>query len=235
MSRGRRIFLVIGIILALAAAGLIVFCVAMFWANSTYTNNEGYHVTETLSFEEDSYAVAVNRGDIHLTAAWLWDWGNLVDFKIEASNIDTDKPIFIGFAGKDDFVAYFNGVPYKYITDLSIRPCEVESVSIPGNSRPVIPPASIDDKPPYEKFWEASINGAGIQTLECELEAEDYVLVLMNADGSAGVDMTVEVGAKASLILGTAVAFLVAAIVTVILAAVMFNYAARGLPYSKSK
>jgi len=212
----------------------MVFCVAMFWANSANTNSESYHTTDTIRFEEDSYAITVDRSDIHLTAAWLWNWSNFIDFKVEATSNDPSKPVFIGFAQEEDFTAYFNNVAYKDITDFSIRPYNVEVDVITGDSIPVMPPGSIDDKPPYEEFWEFSASGTGTQVMECELEAEDYVLVLMNADGSAGVDMNITMGAQAPLILGTAVAFLVAGIVTIILAGVMFNYAARGLPYSKN-
>ena len=236
MGLSRSIFLGLGVVLLLAAVGLLVFSIAMFSASSAGTDSNGFTTTETLKLQEESHAIVVERGDIHLRAAWVWDWGNLVDFRVEASSNDPSKQLFIGFTELDNFEAYFDDVEHDQITDFSIRPQELEFTNVSGNKEPwPAAPASIDNKPPYEEFWANSTSGAGTQILEVELEAEDYVLVLMNDDGTAGVDLDLKIGVKAPLIFGTAIAFLVAGIVSIVLVFVLFNYGIRGLPYSNIK
>lgn len=45
-------------------------------------------------------------------------------------------------------------------------------------------------------FWEASASGSGTQMLQWIPEDNGYMIVVMNADGSQGVDVAVQIGAK---------------------------------------
>ena len=236
MSRSRHIFLVLGVTLLILATGLIVLSVALFWSHWADADSHGYQSSQLIHIDKAPYAITIERGDVHLRSAWIWDWSNLVSFKIEASNADNSRPVFIGVAENSASAAYLDNIEHDRITDFRIRPFKIEFEHIPGNSEPVAPRTIPNTQtPPYEEFWTDSAYGTGSQTLEIELEAEDYTFVLMNDDGGAGIDMEVTIGAKVPLILGTAVAFLVAGIVATILAAGMFVYARRGLFPSEKK
>ena len=50
--------------------------------------------------------------------------------------------------------------------------------------------------PGRERFWSASARGTGDQTLEWDLRDGDWSVVVMNADGSPGVDVELDAGAK---------------------------------------
>jgi hypothetical protein len=207
----------------------------LFWANGADTESGGFHSTDYINMESDSHAITISRADIHFKSAWIWDWSNLLTFRIEAVNEDASKRIFIGVAKESDLESYLEEVGHTQITDFSVRPYEVDSVNITGISEPMAP-ISIPNtnRPPYEEFWTESAHGPGPQDLEFELEAEDFVITLMNDDGSAGIDLNLKLGTKEPLILGTAVAFLVAGIVALMLAVVMFRFARYGLiPKSK--
>ena len=50
--------------------------------------------------------------------------------------------------------------------------------------------------PADQDFWAASAHGAGTQTVAWDLEDGDWSIVVMNADGSRGVDTDISAAAK---------------------------------------
>jgi len=220
----------LGLILLILTFGLTVVSASLFWSHWADADGNGYQSSEVIHIHKDSYAIIIERDDIHRKSAWIWDWGNLISFKIEAINHDPSRPIFIGVAPQADVEVYIDDVEYNQITDFRIRPYKIEFVDIHGNSEPLAPRSFPNTHTATdEEFWAGSVYGTGSQILKIELEAEDYTFIIMNDDGAAGIDMDIKVGAKAPLILGTAVAFMVAAIMATTLTVAMFVYARRGL------
>ena len=74
------------------------------------------------------------------------------------------------------------------MTDVDFSPFRVDYDRERGKGRPAAP-ASQD-------FWAASAQGNETQTLTWDIADGDWSLVVMNADGSAGVDARVSAGAK---------------------------------------
>jgi len=224
MSAGRIILLVFGALILLGSVGLLLGGGALLWANSALTDSEGFITTRTVQLDQDSYAIVTEPADIDLGAAWLWNWSNLVTFKVEGSNDDPSKQIFMGVAEESDLNAYLNDVDYDEITEFSINPYRLAYTNHQGDSEPAAPTS--------ETFWSASVYGAGTQTLEWELETGSYSLVLMNDDGSAGVDLSVVFGVKVPLVFGIGVGFLVGGMVGLIIGILMVFFAVRRSPIS---
>ena len=219
MSAGKIVLLVFGVIILLVSFGLMASGGALIWADNTLKDSEGFYTTETVQLERDSYAIVTPSADIDLRTAWLWDWDDLATFKIEGSNNDSAKQIFIGVAEESDVKAYLSGVEYDEITQFDIYPYRVDYRNHTGTSEPAVPTS--------ETFWTASTHGAGTQTLEWELETGNYVLVLMNTDGSAGVDLRTVVGAKVPLIFGLSLGFVIGGIVVLVIGGLMVYFAVR--------
>ncbi|GAG67549.1 unnamed protein product, partial [marine sediment metagenome] len=79
-----------------------------------------------------------------------------------------------------------------------------------------------------QTFWTASAHGAGTQTLEWGIEPGSYSFVLMNDDGSRGLNLSTLVGVKVPPILwGVSVGLLVGGIVVLVIAALMIYLAVR--------
>ena len=213
MSAGKIVLLVLGLIILLVSVGLLFTGGAIIWADIAIKDSEGFYTTKTIQLEKDSHAIITEPAGIDLEAAWIWDWSNLVTFKVGGSNDNSSKQIFIGIAQESDLNDYLSDVEYDEITKFSIYPYNVEYTNHPGDSEPGAPTS--------QTFWIASAHGDGTQTLEWELEAGTYSLVLMNADGSADVDLSVVVGAKVPLIFGVGVGLLVGGIVALLLGALM--------------
>ena len=219
MSAGKIVLLVFGVIILLVSFGLMAGGGALIWADNTLKDSEGFYTTETVQLERDSYAIVTPSADIDLRAAWLWDWDDLATFKIKGSNNDSAKQIFIGVAEESDVKAYLSGVEYDEITQFDIYPYRVDYRNHTGTSEPAVPTS--------ETFWTALTHGAGTQTLEWELETGNYVLVLMNTDGSAGVDLSTVVGAKVPMLFGVGVGLLAGGVVALIIGSLMVYFSVR--------
>jgi hypothetical protein len=96
--------------------------------------------------------------------------------------------VFVGIARTDDLSAYLADVSHTVVTDLDYEPFEASYSAKAGERSPA--------KPGGERIWAASTQGAGPQTLTWEAEDGDWSIVVMNADGSTGVEADISAGAK---------------------------------------
>jgi hypothetical protein len=85
---------------------------------------------------------------------------------------------------------YLASVPADVVTDFELDPFELTREPREGSRQPA-PPA---DQP----IWVASGTGPASPTLRWKVRDGDYRLVVMNADGSRGVDAEGEVALTAS-------------------------------------
>jgi hypothetical protein len=71
-------------------------------------------------------------------------------------------------------------------------------------------PKSAATEPTAQMFWGAADSGTGPRTLTWEVSSGDWAIVIMNTDGSAGVEADVSAGAALPIIRTVAVISLVA-------------------------
>ena len=70
-------------------------------------------------------------------------------------------------------------------------------------------------------IWVASAHGSGAQTLEWDLQSGQWSVVVMNADGSAGVSVDASAGARASWVLPVGIGLLAGGLLVVAIGGVM--------------
>ena len=219
MSGGRIVLLVFGIIALVVAVGLLILGGLAVWLDTARTDSEGFVTTGTIHLDRDSHAIVTEPVEMELRG-WWWDWNDFATIKLEGStDAPSSKQIFIGIAEDSDVKAYLNNVEYDEIDRWRIWPHKVEYDNHPGSAVPVAPAT--------QAFWTVSAHGAGTQTLEWELEEGTYMLVLMNDDGSAGVDLSIELGAKVSWLIWVGVGLLVGGAVATIGGSLMIYFAVR--------
>jgi hypothetical protein len=73
----------------------------------------------------------------------------------------------------------------------------------------------------------ASISGSGRQELDWKVRAGSYRFVVMNADGSQGVDVEAQFGLKIPYAMQIAIGLIVAGVLVLILGVVIIALAAR--------
>lgn len=228
MSGGKIVLLIFGIIVLLISLVLFLPGGALIWAERALRDNEGFYTSKTVEFKRDSYAILTESANIDLgEEEWEWlpwvrSWGpsDFLTLKIEGSSSDSSKQIFIGVAETSDLEGYLAGVEYDEIADFKFRRLEPKYRNHPGTSVPLAPTS--------QAFWIASAYGAGTQTLEWAIESGTYSFLLMNEDGSRGLDLEALIGIAVPSLLGwIGVGLLIGGLVVLLLAVVMIYLALR--------
>ena len=227
MSGGKIVLLVFGIIVLLASVVLLVPGGGLMWAERALRDSEGFYTTKAIELEKDSYAIVTKPANIDLGGDWewlfwagCWDPSHFLTLKIEGSSNDPSKRIFIGVAEVSDLQAYLTDVEYDEVTDFGIRGPRLGYTNHPGTSDP--------QAPTTQTFWTASAHGGGTQSLEWGVEEGTYSLVLMNDDGSRGLDLNALVGVKVPpVVWGISVGLLIVGIVLLGIAILMIYLAVR--------
>lgn len=213
MSVWKILLLIFGVLVVVVGVGLAAAGGGALWANGALTDDEGYITTKTIRIDKDSHAIVSAPTDIEVGSWGVWDWGDLATFKIEGSNDDSSKNIFMGVAEESDLEDYFSDVNYDEVIELEIDPDRLEYRNRPGTSEPAAPTT--------QEFWLESVHGPETQILKWELQPGAWSLVLMNGDGSAGVDASVVLGVKIPWLFGVGVGLLLGGIVALLLGAFM--------------
>jgi hypothetical protein len=185
---GKSIALVVtGALASLLAAGILSIGALALWGDSQ-KDSDGYLSTDTHRFEAGTRALATENLDVDLgDADSIADSNDLGKVRVQVESRE-DKPVFVGIARTSDVEDYLAGVSHSTLTDVSTSPFEADYDDHAGDRRPVAPADSL--------IWAASEHGSGKQTLNWEIDDGDWSVVVMNADGSAGVDADVSTGAN---------------------------------------
>jgi len=193
MSAGRIVALVLGIVfLWLPGLGLLVGGGVLLWADLG-NRTDGYVFSESDGFSTQGYALSSERIDLATDADWLPLSAALGSARAEVTSADGGD-IFLGIAPLAEGSAYLDGMEHSVIDDLGTG--AIDEVPVPGGS-PSGPPGEQD-------FWAAEASGPGTQRLDWEPAEGDWLFVVMNADGSAGVAIDARIGATVPALGGLA-------------------------------
>ena len=188
MNKGSRIALIVtGAIASLLATALVAGGALALWGDSQ-KDDDGYLKTDTHRFESGGRALATANLDVDLgDADWLAGTNDLGKVKVTAESRD-GKPVFVGIARTSDVEDYLAGVPYTTVNDVEVSPFDADYTRHGGQRHPV--------SPEHAGIWLASSYGDGTRSIDWEIDDGDYSVVVMNADGSLGVDADVSAGAN---------------------------------------
>jgi hypothetical protein len=188
MNKGSRIALAItGAIASLIAVALVAGGGLALWGDSL-KDDDGYLRTDTERFTADTRALATDNLDVDLgDADFLADSDDLGKITVSAESRD-GKPVFVGIARTSDVERYLGGVPHTTVNDIDTTPFRADYERHSGHRHPV--------SPEHAGIWLASSQGDDKQSIDWEVDDGDYSVVVMNADGSLGVDADVSAGAN---------------------------------------
>jgi hypothetical protein len=190
MTNTARITLIItGAVTALIATALVIGgSLALY--GEIEKDDDGYLTSDTHRFSGDTRALATGNLDLDLGEGdWVVSPDNLGKVRLEAESRD-GKELFVGIARTSDVERYLGGVPHTTVDDVEAGPFESldpEYTRHPGNGHPA--------SPEHADIWVASNQGRGQQTVDWEVEDGEWSVVVMNADGSLGVDADISAGA----------------------------------------
>ena len=186
-SGGRIAALIAAGVAALLAVGFIAAGALLLWGDSQ-KDDQGYLSTGKDRYAASTHALATDNLDVDFDGAgWIMDHDDLGNVRLEVEPT-AGKPVFVGIARTSDVSDYLRGTAYTSVTDVDYSPFHASYRDHGGDRRPALPAD--------QDFWAAAAHGPGTQTLDWELEDGDWSIVVMNADGSLGVDTDISAGAK---------------------------------------
>jgi hypothetical protein len=217
---GRILMVVAGALIVLVAAGVGFGGAVLTWAHATQRDDHGFYATSGERLDTAAPAITSDELDLGVSpedSRWF-DLGDLatVRFDVEGTG---ETPVFVGIGPADDVHAYLDGVAQAQVEDVDLHPFRVRYDFTRGALRA--------DPPGDQAFWVAQ--GTDGQPLEWELDEGDWVVVVMNADGSAGVSVDASVGAKADWILPVGIGLLAGGFLLVVGGTLLLVFGAVGL------
>ncbi len=181
-------WIVAGAVVLLSAIVLLITGVVVRVVDDSW-RRDGYLTSSRIALDSPSRAIATERLDLQDVAPLWPDIDRLLgDVRLRATG-RAGSAIFIGVAPADRAAAYLDGVEHATPTELADP---VTSYAEHPGGAPAGPPADQD-------FWLAKATGTGTRAVEWPLADGAWTVVVMNADGSAGVNATVDVGATVSI------------------------------------
>ena len=192
-SAGRVVAVVVGAVLLFASTGLLLAGGGLLWADQT--QREGDYVWSPRT-EVSSNSYAVTSDDIVLdTGGMEWVVEDVIGrARLEVEPLDAGTAIFVGVARSGAVAAYLNGVGHHRADDFGPRwdgghmgPGMMAEVQ---GGPPSTPPGDVD-------IWVEQATGTGTQVLDWRPQDGDWTVVVMRADGGAGIDVEMRIGATA--------------------------------------
>jgi len=221
MRTRQTVLLIFGILGTVVTLVLLAIGGPLLWAHATQRDADGFYTLPSERLASPTYAITSEPvevfADLHGAR-----WDRMADRfgTVRVTTGDRDgRSVFVGVARTSNVTAYLGAVPYDTVSDLyggrSGNRRHDGAGALPGT-------------PAEQTFWVASAEGAGRQTLTWDIRQGDWTLVVMNSDGTPGVDVSVRSGLRTDALLPVAGWFLGAAVVSALLAAGLLAGAVAG-------
>jgi hypothetical protein len=189
-SAGRIIAITAATLLGALAVTFVALGGGLVGLHALKRNGDGFYATGQKTLKTPTYALVADKLDAN-GPSWLFGKNRLGTIRV-AANGTPAKPIFIGVARTAQVDTYLRGVAQDEIGDFDIDPFSVSYDRHPGTAAPAAPAG--------QSLWAARATGSGRQTLTWRVREGNWAVVVMNADGSQGVQTDVSVGAKAGVL-----------------------------------
>jgi hypothetical protein len=211
-TAGRIVAIVAGSILALISLGLLAGGIGGIVIDQTQRNADGFLMSPSEEFDTGTYALVSETLDV---GAEVPQW--VIDELIGTVRIESEseRSVFVGIAAESDADTYLSDVRRAVVTDVGDPDYSIRRGEAPASA------------PGAQSFWVASTTGAGERVLDWDVEDGDWVIVVMNADGTAGVTADLRIGAEVDPLIWIALGVLVAG--------VLFGLGAAALIYVGSR
>ena len=204
MKAGRIVALVFscifGVIGLLMLIGGIVAAVAVGVAR----DDDGFFRTDEIHLATDSAAITSENLDLGGTpgdASWLTERGDFATVSLDIQSVASGEDLFAGIGPTADVETYLRSVARDRVDDFDDDRYVPVFVREEGEAE-AAPPGD-------QTFWVAQVSTAQPAQLQWDVESGDWTIVVMNADGSRGIDADVRVGIKLEWLLPVAIGFII--------------------------
>jgi flagellar basal body-associated protein FliL len=187
-SRGARaVPITIGAVIAVLASLFAVAGAALLFV----FGSDGAAKTGTHTIGTPTHALVSETATISDTtdlAEFLGD----TRIRISADAISPEHGVFVGIARASDVDRYLKGASVDRVTDVETDPFTLTRKRIDGDATP--------GAPGDESFWVAKSSSDSHAAVDWKIRDGGYRIVIMNADGAAGVTADSQFGVKVPVI-----------------------------------
>lgn len=180
---GRVAAIVTASITTLVAIAAIVAGTVVIVLDQTQRDASGYLMTGSTAYSTDTYALVSDSYRAGTAGDWFVSRDLLGTILIRTRS---SRRVFVGIAPATAVSSYLANVAHAEATQFEARNADFRPQ--PGG-----PPST---PPTTQRFWVASANGAGAQTLTWKVRNGNWRIVLMNADGTGNVATDLSMGAR---------------------------------------
>jgi hypothetical protein len=195
-TAGRVIGMIFTGIGGLVGLALLLGGVAVIAAYAFGRDDDGYFNTDRKELRSAGYAITTEEIDL---GADELDWAPdkvLGDVRIQ---VESEKPVFVGIGYDEDVARFLGDVTHDELTGFD---GDQPSFALHKGRAPPAPPRE-------QAFWVAESEASGEQALTWDAEFGRWTAVVMNADGSRGVDVRADAGVKLSWVIWAGLGMLV--------------------------
>jgi hypothetical protein len=202
----RSVAVVLGLVLVLggglaALSGGAV--LALFGSDSKVTSNPEHLSTTTRALVTDIGEIEGARG-----------FGSIFgDPRLHISVADQAHGVFIGIGPAAAVDRYLSGAAVDKVTDFGLEPFHLDTTHHDGSATP--------QRPDSQTFWVSHNNGPRGE-LDWRITDGSYRLVVMNADGAAGVDLNARLGLTIPHLYGIGTGVLIGGLAIAVVGVVLF-------------
>jgi hypothetical protein len=217
-SVGTAVLVVVGALVATVALVLVGAGGVLVWAHATQRDAAGFYTSPDVHYRTSTPALTgeVDLSDIPGDPDWLLD-RTVGTVRIRVTSTSGDR-LFVGIAPTADVRQFLAGVPHDQVRDVD-GTLQGKLRRVAG-TRLATPPGELTS-------WVAS--GTGVHAeLRWPSESGRWTVVVMRVDGSPGVAMAADVGARTGVLLPVGIGALVAGAVAAALAALLVVSGLRG-------
>jgi hypothetical protein len=181
-TAGRVIGTVFASIGGLIGLALLLGGIAVLAAYA-FGRDDGYFNSDRKQLRSPTYAITTGNIDL---GADEFDWApDKILGKVRVQ-VEGQKPVFVGIGSNADVDRYLAKVAHDELVDFHSGPSEFD---LHRGGAPGTPPGK-------QRFWVAQTEGSGEQALTWDAEFGRWTAVVMNANGTRGIDVQADAGVK---------------------------------------
>ncbi len=180
----RVVSLLLGCLMGLVSVGLLAGGGVATWLDNSHRDATGYVSSGTYTFATASYALTGNWSDLG-TSGTVAPSAILGTVRLRVTATDPTEAVFVGIAPRALADRYLAGVERAVVTNWTGGVADERQLA---GGAPAVAPTDAT-------IWVASVAGRGTQTLTWRPAHGDWTVVVMRADGVAGLAVSADAGA----------------------------------------
>ncbi len=218
MKAGKVIAAIIGAFFALLALGVLIGGGALFIAQKTLQDADGYFNSPSYRLDDSGHAIVADEIDLASYPGDWWPSDVEATARLSVRAVD-GSAVFIGIGRQEDVNRFLADVSHSVVRQLGDRWDDVRLETRLG--------ASLAQPPADASIWSASIEGEGEQTLVWTPQRGKWAVVIMKADASEGVSISAIASARIPILGPISIGLLVAGLILAAIAALLLVTATR--------